>query len=161
MVFFKKSLLFTCLALKGFGCLMGIMANRAYNAGVVLIRIYTLDFSPFAGGIGKTGMAPETDLTALVYVKFYRCPGVIHGRAMTVFTLDDLVWRGGDLFPLLFVAGCAVSLPFVFCFKSLPLLYISRTVPTVCISSLVNAEILGYKKNPCDQDYSQNRQNHI
>jgi hypothetical protein len=140
---------------------MRIMTAYTFQAWIVLIRIDAFDFRPFACGIGKRGMAPETVLALTFYGEFRRFFRMLQGRAMAVFTLNHSVGRGYDLSLLFGMALPAVFLSLIFWFDGFPFFYITLSVPAIEVPCLVDAEVSGYNEGPGDQNYNRQRQHDI
>jgi hypothetical protein len=126
------------------------MAARTFFAGVMLIRVNAFDFRPFTCGIGKIGMAPETEVAGPVYQELRRLCRMLKGRSMAVFAFYDFMGGRKDLSLLLGMTVRAIFFPLVFYLNGLPLLYISRPVPAIHVPSFMDAEISGHHEGPGD-----------
>ncbi len=65
---------------------MRIVAFNAFHTGIVCFRIDARDTMPLACCIGEVRVTAQAKLTTAVNGQFLRIFGMVHHRAMTIFT---------------------------------------------------------------------------
>lgn len=119
--------------------------------GVMVCRINGREIRSLARWIWQARVTSDTQGSAPVDYQLLRFFRMIQRRAVTVFTLNDLVLGTYVLLIIIFMAVAAVFLGLILDLEGLPVILIAPAVETVHKTPFTDDKVPGNNKMSCDQ----------